>query len=339
MTTKPPKTKNTGPATKGTRTSLSHPGRAFRGKGKKDADALPSADRIKRLYTSLVAQIDGGHWKGAEKTCDKILRIDPADDDARQTKLFIYLQKDEYRKALELIDEDMPENTDLKLKLFEKVYALYRLKREAEAEVILEEIKNKEVTEMNDEEERGVLHLDAQLKYRQGKYQAAYDLYQQLLDTADPSSEEYHDIQTNLFAAQTYLDFMNSGYLQAIDEALAANSIDARSKDIEDLPPPTIPSNIVTLSATPSTSAPAKEKKKVRVKRVPKGVVPGVTPPPDPERWIKKSQRSNRPVHGKKSKGRATGATQGFTTEMPTPSVAGGASGGTGSGGKGRKKK
>lgn len=75
--------------------------------------------------------------------------------------------------------------------------------------------------------------------------------------------------------------------------------------------------------------------KKVRAKRIPKGVVPGVTPPPDPERWIKKSQRS-KPAHGKKGKGRATGATQGFTTESidkpQTPITGGG-------GGKGRKKK
>ncbi|KAJ3714755.1 hypothetical protein C8R42DRAFT_726251 [Lentinula raphanica] len=315
-----------------------HPGKAFRGKGKKDVDTIPPADRIKRLYASLVAQIEGAHWKGAEKTCEKILRIDPSDSDAKQAKLFICLQKDEYRKALELIDEEQPPNADSKPKLFEKAYALYRLKREAEAEAILKTMKaDREIdVEVDDEEERGIMHLEAQLSYRQGNYQAAFDLYEQLLDTADPSSEEYHDIQTNLQAAQTYLDFINSGYLQAIDQALAANPSLSGSKDIENLPPPTIPSNVTTLSAVPSTSAPAKEKKNVRTKRVPKGVVPGVSPPPDPERWIKKSQRSNRPTHGKKNKGRSTGATQGFATDAP---VSSGAGGGTGSGGKGRKKK
>lgn len=55
-------------------------------------------------------------------------------------------------------------------------------------------------------------------------------------------------------------------------------------------------------------------KVKVRKSRVPKGVIPGVTPPPDPERWIKKSERTNVAV-GKKKKG---GATQGSThVEQP----------------------
>ncbi|KAJ4471414.1 hypothetical protein J3R30DRAFT_3737370 [Lentinula aciculospora] len=309
-----------------------HPGRAFRGKGKKNADPLPPEDRIKRLYTSLVAQIDGGHWKGAEKTCEKILRIDPHDADATQTKLFIFLQKEDYRNALELIDKQMPSDVDSKPKLFEKAYALYRLKREVEAEAVLEELRNKEEVQVDEEEERGIMHLEAQLHYRQGKYQTAHDLYQQLLDSTDPSSEEHHDIQTNLLASQTYLDFVNSGYLQAIDNTLAINSTTTGSKDIENLPPPTIPSNAATFSTVPSTLASARsghteEKKKVRSKRVPKGVVPGVTPPPDPDRWIKKIQRSNRPTHGKKGKGRASGATQGFTTEAPVPSGAGGVTG------------
>ncbi|KAJ3865088.1 hypothetical protein EV359DRAFT_72647 [Lentinula novae-zelandiae] len=315
--------------------------------GKKNVDPLPPADRIKRLYASLVAQVDGGHWKGAERTCDKILRIDQTDVDARQTKLFIYLQKEEYRKALELIDEEPPSNAESKPNLFEKAYTLYRLKREADAEAILVEIKSHEEIEADEEQERGVMHLEAQLNYRQGKYQAAYDLYQQLLDTTDPSSEEHHDVQTNLQAAQTYLDFLNSGYLQAIDRTLASNSSTATGfKDIENFPPPAIPSSTVTFSAIPSTSASAKglvvheEKMKVRAKRLPKGVIPGVMPPPDPERWIKKSQRTNRPMHGKKAKSRASGATQGFTTEAPVPSgINGGTGSGSTSGGKGRKKK
>ena len=32
---------------------------------------LPVADRLKRLFTSLCAQIDGGHFANAIKTCDK----------------------------------------------------------------------------------------------------------------------------------------------------------------------------------------------------------------------------------------------------------------------------
>ncbi|KIK62501.1 hypothetical protein GYMLUDRAFT_58254 [Collybiopsis luxurians FD-317 M1] len=273
----------------------SSPGKAFRGKGKKTSDTLPSAERVKRLYSSLVAQIDGGHWKGAEKTCDKILRIDPNDSDARQTKLFILLQREDYVKALELTDDASSTLSDSEAvsvqdKLFEKAYTLYRMKQESEAQRVLEQIKE---SARGVEEERGVLHLEAQLNYRQGNYQQAYDLYQQLFDTSDPSSEESHDVQNNLYASQTYLDFINSGYLQAIDVARTADSSTVNTlRDIENLPPPTIAStSAVTVSLSTAKGAPTgtvEEKKKVRMRRVPKGVVPGVTPPPDPERWIKK---------------------------------------------------
>ena len=32
---------------------------------------VPKSERLKRLYTSLCAQIDGGHYTNALKTCDK----------------------------------------------------------------------------------------------------------------------------------------------------------------------------------------------------------------------------------------------------------------------------
>jgi len=67
---------------------------------------LSIQERLKRLFTSLCAQIDGGHFNNAVKTCDKILRLDPKDADARQTKLFLLLQTEQYSAALSLIDSD-----------------------------------------------------------------------------------------------------------------------------------------------------------------------------------------------------------------------------------------
>ena len=68
-----------------------------------------------------------------------------------------------------------------------------------------------------------------------------------------------------------------------------------------------------------STSKPAAAApdtvKKVRLSRVPKHVVLGVTPLPDPERWIKKSERTNVVHSGKRRKHQTGGATQGSTAE------------------------
>ncbi|KAI0359468.1 hypothetical protein OH77DRAFT_1419967 [Trametes cingulata] len=288
---------------------------------------LPVADRLKRLFTSLCAQIDGGHFANAIKTCDKILRVDPRDPDALQTKLFLLLQTDQYAAALALIGGQGGEADE---HAFEKAYSLYRLHREEEATNVLQTLKAKE-----QEDDRGLLHLEAQLAYRQGAYQTAVDLYNHLLDTAEPGSEEQSDILTNLEAAQKHLDFIDSGFLHALD-ALPS----AVSSSLQTAPPPQ-QQPASALASVAAASAPtqehnedaAKRPKKVRMKRVPKGVVPGVTPPPDPERWLKKSERSTFANRRRRGGG---GATQGV---VETPgSIAGQGAKGAG-GAKGKRKK
>ena len=82
-------------------------------------------------------------------------------------------------------------------------------------------------------------------------------------------------------------------------------------------------------------AAAAETKKAARKKRVPKGITPGVSPAPDPERWLKKTERSwYVPPRGKRRGG--GGATQGFT---PAATVEGASAPGTGGGGGGGGKK
>jgi len=73
--------------------------------------------------------------------------------------------------------------------------------------------------------------------------------------------------------------------------------------------------------------------KSVRKGRVPAGITPGVSPAPDPERWVKKSERSTY-GQGKKRRGGGGGATQGV---VETPGSAAAAKNTTSS--KGKKKK
>lgn len=128
-------------------------------------------ERLKRLFTSLCAQIDGGHFTNAAKTCDKsvyhdipvcftiliavsVLRIEPNDKDALQTKLFLLLQTEQYDAALAIVGTAENDNRHA----FERSYSLYRLHREQEAIDGLKVIK-----EESSEDERGPLHLEAQL--------------------------------------------------------------------------------------------------------------------------------------------------------------------------------
>ncbi|KAG5653127.1 hypothetical protein H0H81_002194 [Sphagnurus paluster] len=267
---------------------------------------LSIAERLKRLFTSLCAQIDGGHFNNAIKTCDKILRLEPADTDANQTKLFLLLQTEQYDAALSLIDSNEGHE-------FERAYSLYRLQHEAEARDVLAEIKQGEHAD------RGIVHLEAQLNYRDGFYEEAVELYNQLLETAEPDSEEQDDILTNLRAAQQHLDFIQTGFLRALGELPTAVT-----NTMESQPPPAqVTSLIAGTAAAPSSATPATapKEKKVRKSRVPAGVVPGVTPPPDPERWLKKSERSTF-GHGRRRKGAGgSGATQGSASVENAPPV------------------
>ncbi|KAF8959983.1 hypothetical protein BDZ97DRAFT_1906063 [Flammula alnicola] len=305
----------------------------------KDHKATPKPplsveERLKRLFTSLCAQIDGGHFGNAVKTCDKILRLEPKDVDARQTKLFLLLQTEQYNAALSFIDSD----DDTNHHAYERAYSLYRLQRESEAKEILEVIK-----EEKGEDDRGIVHLEAQLNYREGSYQEAFELYNQLLDTAEPNSEEHSDILTNLQASQKHLDFIERGFLHALD-ALPTSI----TSTLESAPPPLQPHTAaVTLaSASAIANIPAETQKatpgqkKVRMSRVPPGVIPGVTPPPDPERWLKKSERSTY-GQGKRRKGPSGGggATQGSANLDSVPAQTSAASHSSKSGGGKSKKK
>ncbi|KAF5354913.1 hypothetical protein D9756_005625 [Leucocoprinus leucothites] len=284
---------------------------------------ISEAERVRRYFSSLCSQIDGGHFANAIKTCDKILRIHPDDVDALSTKLFLLLQTDQYETALVVIDREK----DKSKFAFERAYTLYRSREDTEAQQAIKSLKEK------NSDDRGLAHLEAQLFYRDGLYQEAYDLYNELLDSTDPDTEEHSDILTNLQAAQKHLDFINNDYLRAID-SLPTSITNA----IETAPPPAPNPSIVTVSSPsaqsqPSATSPEKSKK-VRKSRVPPGVVPGVTPPPDPERWLKKSERSTF-NQGRRRRGGGGGATQG-SASFDAP-VSGSAL--TNKGGKGKRKK
>lgn len=82
------------------------------------------------------------------------MRLQPNDVDARQTKLFLLLQTEQYEAALALIDLD----EDLSDHAYERAYSLYRMQRESAAQEVLEELKKDQ-----GEDNRGIVHLEAQL--------------------------------------------------------------------------------------------------------------------------------------------------------------------------------
>lgn len=125
-------------------------------------------------------------------------------------------------------------------------------------------------------------------------------------------------------ATETNLNFLQTGFLTAIHKLPHL----PRGQTLEDTPlPPLNPAShhaaATAEDATETKAVEAPKSKPPRKNRVPKGVVPGVTPPPDPERWIKKSERTKVEVHGKKKK-TGGGATQGSTAAPEQPKSSGG---------------
>lgn len=161
-----------------------------------------------------------------------------------------------------------------------------------------------------------------------------------LFNSSTQHSEEQSDILTNLEAAQRHLDFINSGFLHALDALPSSVTLTLESAPP---PPPPISSLVLRNIITDSRAADGAEKKpkKVRTKRVPAGVIPGVTPPPDPERWLKKSERSTFGQGTKKRKGGfGGGATQGVVdNNAPGTGTSAPAKGSNTGGGRGKGKK
>ncbi|KAG9092446.1 hypothetical protein FRC06_011917 [Ceratobasidium sp. 370] len=305
----------------------------------------PTEVRVKQLFKSLCAQIDGGHLTNAIKTCDKILRLTPDDADVLQTKLYLLLQTDQYPRALEIVESmssgagSSRSSTEL-----EKAYILYRMHKEKEAKAIVDEAKGKEGAP-----KEGFAHLEAQLSYRLGEYDVAKEIYDRILDDGNLDAEGQNDVMTNLGAIQSHIDFLQSGFY----DSLRASGVSV--SQLEDTPAPAPPTATTTVSSVPTpavTTAPAAAPKGPRKGRLPKHVVLGVTPMPDPERWIKKRERTYVTFgQGRKGKGKGKkeGATAGYSQGVSVaPAVAGVMeSGGSGTGhipklgggNKGRKKK
>jgi signal recognition particle subunit SRP72 len=88
-----------------------------------------------------------------------VLRLEPNDPDALQTKLALLLHTEQYAPALALAESlsGDAEHTAFALE-FGRAYALYRLNREPEASDVV-----KQINPEGDHEARGVMHMEAQI--------------------------------------------------------------------------------------------------------------------------------------------------------------------------------
>jgi len=136
------------------------------------------------------------------------------------------------------------------------------------------------------------------------------------------------------------MDFINTDFLRALDALPSSLTASLESSAPPSQPAPSITATLASSTIIPKgpLEGPVKKEKKVRMGRVPAGVVPGVTPPPDPERWLKKSERSTVTQSKRRKGGGGGGATQG-SVEGNSVGVATTPKSVSGSHGKGKKKR
>ncbi|GAA5912155.1 hypothetical protein JCM6882_003069 [Rhodosporidiobolus microsporus] len=297
----------------------------------------PPADpavRTQRLYRRLHDQLAHDLFANALKTVSKLLLLDPSDPLALRTRAQLLVALDRFPEALHA------EGTDT----LAQAYCLYKLGRAGDAQDKLAE------AEEEGEEDRAREVLQAQLHYRLGEYETARDAFDDLAATAEQDSPETADLQANLSACTSQLDFLSS--VPSTLSSLNPPSIEElESRPLALVLPSSSARKPLTTTATTAAAAATTGGKKRRSRPLPARALDGSAPaPPAEDRWIPKRQRpsmrdallqAKEKARGKKrDKVLLTqGAAEPVEQQQPKPSTPakGGKSGGGGKKKKGKK--
>ncbi|TMW62400.1 hypothetical protein Poli38472_009893 [Pythium oligandrum] len=141
------------------------------------------------VFAELQAALGRENYAKAIEICNKIRSKNPEDEDAIKIKCVALIRQEKFDKALELA-------VKYPVLASERVYCLYRLKKDDEALALLPAELNSATASP------AVLHLAAQLHFRKGDYERAIAIYEELLANAK-DGDDVMELQTNLLAAYT----------------------------------------------------------------------------------------------------------------------------------------
>ncbi|GAA5923726.1 tetratricopeptide repeat protein [Sporobolomyces koalae] len=226
-----------------------------------------------KLYRTLHDQLDQALYPAAFKTCERILRNDPQDQLALETRLQVQLALEQY--AVVIRSE--------RASRLAKSYALYKSSRPFEARQVLLDGHESD----HEEEDRATKIVLAQIDYRLGNYEQGRDAFDELAHSADLDSPEVADLQHNSETCQDHVTFLESV------PTLAATSTEHDSSSIEQLESRPL-SSILQLGSSYSNSKPRPTPRvqPSRTSNDPNSKSTGQERPP--------KSRSNRPVESMK---------------------------------------
>ncbi|KAJ6248212.1 signal recognition particle 72 [Anaeramoeba flamelloides] len=147
------------------------------------------------LYRKLNSQINEENFKEAIKTCNKLISKKTNEFEPLQCKFLCNLHLSKFQECVNLSNN----NPIIKEKMiFELAYCFYRLNKNEQAIKLLNKTS---------EESIDILHLRAQLLYRQEKYFEAFEIYQKIWKEYEDDSFEIFTNLTACFASY----FLSSG--------------------------------------------------------------------------------------------------------------------------------
>eukprot|EP01025_Chloroclados_australasicus_P040463 TRINITY_DN4226_c1_g1_i2.p1 TRINITY_DN4226_c1_g1~~TRINITY_DN4226_c1_g1_i2.p1 ORF type:complete len:659 (-),score=77.45 TRINITY_DN4226_c1_g1_i2:176-2152(-) len=145
------------------------------------------AVQLQQLFERLDELIKNQNYKKALKATDDILKLSKKDEDAIAAKIVVLVQLDRCQEALKVLEGA---NTSVQEDLvFVKAYALYRV---GDCDSALKLLVSQQVSGVSG------LQLEALLRYRNGEFDKAVQLYEKI--TKEQSKADW-EVKTNQIAA------------------------------------------------------------------------------------------------------------------------------------------
>ncbi|CAG8534408.1 6203_t:CDS:10 [Acaulospora colombiana] len=160
-------------------------------------NTLTKEATITQLFGDVERFVNQGDYSKAFRPIDKILQLNPNDNEALQCRAVTYIRLEKYQSALDVLTKGFPDDKFI----LEKAYCLYRLNRFSEVAELLRKCRVEGYSDL------GIRYLEAQMAYKVEDYDTALEVYHKLLQETDKKDDTYNDILTNFDAAKAALLF------------------------------------------------------------------------------------------------------------------------------------
>ncbi|CAG8580256.1 1728_t:CDS:2 [Diversispora eburnea] len=184
---------------------------------------------ITQLFGDVERLVNQEEYSKALRSIDKILQLNPTDNDSLYCKVITYIRLEKYQNALDLINKKFSNDDQL---IFEKAYCLYRLNRLTDVIELLSKYHSKGNNDF------GTRHLEAQVVQICKKSLTEEDYseqeVEQELSTINVQLAYVYQLQGRISEAiEIYQSVLKLKSTDITVSAIASNNLVAANKDTE----------------------------------------------------------------------------------------------------------